>query len=68
MLSDDLEAVIALIVPRTTALAAPYAPAAAIDCKRVTALTAVMGVCTTVVGCADGVSRWGAAGVIGTVV
>ena len=56
VLSDDLEAVIALIVPNTSALAAPNAPAAAIDCRRVTALIADAGVCTTVVGCADAVS------------
>ncbi len=55
-ISDDLEAVMALIVPSTTALAAPYAPAAAIDCKMVTALTAELGVCVTIECCADAVS------------
>ena len=56
VINDDLEAVMALIVPNTTALAAPNAPAAAIDCKMVTALTAELGVCTTVECCADAVS------------
>ena len=56
-ISDNLDAVIALIVPSTTALAAPSAPAAAIVCRRVTALPADAGVCTTTVGCADAVSR-----------
>ncbi len=47
---DVLGEVIALIVPNTTALAAPSTPAVAIDCKRVTALTAEPGVCIATVG------------------
>ena len=53
---DALGEVIALIVPNTTALAAPNAPAVAIDRKRVTALIAEPGVCAATVGCADAAS------------
>ena len=53
---DALGEVMALIVPNTTALAAPNTPAVAIDCKRVTALIAEPGVCTAAEGCTDAAS------------
>ncbi len=59
---------IAFIVPSTTALAGPSTPAVAIDCKRVTALTAEQGVGIAPAGCIEAVSCRCATGVIGTVV
>ena len=48
---DALGEVIAFIAPSTTELAAPNAPAVAIDCRKVTVLIAEPGVCTAVGSC-----------------
>ena len=53
---DALGEVIAFIAPKTTELAAPNAPAVAIDCKKVTALIAEPGVCTADGSCTDAAS------------
>ena len=53
---DALGEAIAFIAPNTTALAAPNAPAVAIDCKKVTVLIAEPGVCTAAEGCTDAAS------------
>ncbi len=53
---DALGEAIAFIAPNTTELAAPNAPAVAIDCKKVTVLIAEPGVCTDTGSCTDVVS------------
>ncbi len=53
---DALGEAIAFIAPNTTELAAPNAPAVAIDCKKVPALIAVPGVCTDTGSCTDAAS------------
>ena len=53
---DALGEAIAFIAPNTTELAAPIAPAVAVDCKKVTVLIAEPGVCTDTGSCTDAVS------------
>ena len=53
---DALGEAIAFIAPNTTELAAPNAPAVAIDCKKVTVLIAEPGVCKDTGSCTDAAS------------